>query len=99
MTTKTKVKGVVKKVVKKDNGALRQSLLLGLGLFDLTREKVEKYLSTLKKDLPAEERRKVADNFIKSVKANSKDLEQKTRTHLKKALDQLSAKVAPSKKK
>lgn len=98
MATKAK-KVTKKKVSKKDDGALRQSLLIGLGLFDLSREKVEKYISTLKKDLSAEDRKKAADNFLKSVKLNSKEIEVKTRTQLKKALDQLGDKVAPSKKK
>ena len=95
MATKTKTQ----KPAAKENGALKKSLLIGLGLFDLTRGRVEKYLSTLKKDLPAEERKKAADKFIKSIKTNSKDIETKTRTHLKKALDQLSSKVDPDKKK
>jgi polyhydroxyalkanoate synthesis regulator phasin len=99
MATKTKTKTVVKKAINKSEGALRQSLLLGLGLFDLSREKIEKYVATLQKDLPTEARKKAVDNFLKSVKSNSKDIEAKTRTHIKKTLDQLSAKVAKSKKK
>ncbi len=90
MPTKTKSK--------KSDTTLKQSLFIGLGLVDLTREKVEKYISGLKKDLPEKERRKAADDFIKSVKSNSKEMERSVRQHLKKTLDQMSSKVDPDKK-
>lgn len=77
------------------DGAVRQSLLVGLGLFDLSRAKVERYLAGLKKDLPAQARKKAADNFIKSIKSNSKKLEHSTRTQIKSALDAMSSKIDP----
>ncbi len=78
---------------------MRQSLLVGLGLLDLTVTKVEKYLSELKKDLPAKDRKQAAQEFIKSVKSNSQALEHSVRKSLKKSLDEMSAAVDPGKRR
>lgn len=83
----------------KANDAMRQSLLVGLGLLDLTVTKVEKYLSELKKDLPAKDRKQAAQEFIKSVKSNSQALEHSVRKSLKKSLDEMSAAVDPGKRR
>ncbi|KKT10083.1 MAG: hypothetical protein UV88_C0002G0030 [Parcubacteria group bacterium GW2011_GWA1_43_21] len=94
MNTITRIKR--HKAIKNDS-ALKQSLLIGLGLVDLTREKVEKYLSGLKKDLPENARKKAANDFVRSIKSNSKNLEHSTRKHIKSVLDQMSLTINPDK--
>jgi len=83
---------------RKNDSTVRQSLLIGLGLFDLSRAKVERYLSSLKKDLPAKDRKKAADAFITSIKSNSKTMEHSVRRNLTKALNQISSKIDPDRR-
>src|SRR3989338_2106387 len=71
--------------------ALSKALLLGFGLADVTKDKVEKFVREIKRDykVTPQESKKVVDQMFKAIDENRKDFEKFLRSQVKKVVNEL----------
>ena len=67
---------------------LTKAIQLGLGVADVTREQVEKFVKEVSKykEMNTKQGRRMVDKLLKEAKASKKKLEAKIDAHIKKAI-------------
>ena len=68
---------------------LKQALLLGLGVMDLTTTKAGEVVKAVKKDMNKEESKKAVDDFMKMFEKNRGEISKKLKEQLKKVAKEL----------
>lgn len=76
---------------KKSRDLLTQALLLGFGLMDVTKEKIEKSIKELKKgkNISGKEAEKVAKDFLDNVNKNKEEISKIIRKQIRRVVDEL----------
>lgn len=76
---------------KKSRDLLTQALLLGFGLMDVTKEKIEKIIKEFKKDknISGKEAEKVAKDFLNSLDENKEEVQKIIRKQIRRVVDEL----------
>ena len=76
---------------KKSRDLLTQALLLGFGLMDVTKEKIEKSIKELKKDrnISGKEAEKIAKDFLNSLDENKEEVQKIIRKQIRRVVDEL----------
>lgn len=68
---------------------LRQALLIGLGVMDLTATKAGEIVKAVKKDMNKEESKKAVNDFMASFEKNRAQIGKTIKEQLKKAVKEL----------
>ena len=68
---------------------MKQSLTLGLGLVDLTKEKLDKIVKELNKGISKHDKEKAVDELFKHARSAKNEAEKVLKAHVKKLLDNL----------
>ncbi len=86
-------------MAKKTKDILKQSLTLGLGLMDMTKDKLDKMVKELNKGISEKDKKQAVDHLVKHVKNARTEAEKVFRGQVKKVLDELGKLEKKSKKK
>jgi polyhydroxyalkanoate synthesis regulator phasin len=81
----------------KDKSVLKQSLTLGLGLMDLTKEKLDKMVKEINKGISEKDKKDAVEDLMKRARSARKETEKVLRAQVKKVMDEMKKK-APAKK-
>lgn len=81
----------------KDKSVLKQSLTLGLGLMDMTKEKLDKMVKELNKGISEKDKKDAVEQLMKRARSARKETERVIRAQVKKVMDEMKKK-APVKK-
>ena len=86
-----KRKAAKKKGKGKSRDVITEALLLGFGLMDVSREKMEKAVKELKKDrnITKSESRKAVDDFMDKVSDSREDMQEMLRKHVRNIVDEM----------
>ncbi|KKQ85959.1 MAG: hypothetical protein UT09_C0042G0001 [Parcubacteria group bacterium GW2011_GWF2_38_8] len=80
---------------KESKDIITQALLLGFGLMDITKEKIEKGIKELKKNrnIGKKETEKVAKDFLKNIDKNREEVKKIINKQVKRVIDELGLAV------
>ena len=81
----------------KNKSVLKQSLTLGLGLMDLTKEKLDKMVKELNKGISKKDKEDAVEQLVKRARSARKETEKVIRAQVKKVMDEMKKK-SPAKK-
>ncbi len=81
----------------KNKSVLKQSLTLGLGLMDLTKEKLDKMVKELNKGISKKDKEDAVEQLMKRARSARKETEKVIRAQVKKVMDEMKKK-SPAKK-
>lgn len=84
-------KPATSKSASKSKDIVRQALLLGFGLMDLSKEKVSKIVEDIKKDqdITKDEAHKAVDDLFANVEKNRKEVDETMRKHVSRMVIQM----------
>jgi polyhydroxyalkanoate synthesis regulator phasin len=82
----------------KKNLLMHETLVLGLALLDMTREKVEKVVSDATKGISEQDKKKAVDRLIKYARDSRKKAEEVVSKQIKRVLDEVGLEVKKKKK-
>jgi|GEM_PF-4641383 polyhydroxyalkanoate synthesis regulator phasin len=77
----------------KKNLLVRDTLVLGLGLMDMTRDKVDKLVSEVTKGISKQDKKKAVDHLFKYASDTRKKAKDAVLKQIKKALDELDSEL------
>ncbi|HEY4494202.1 MAG TPA: hypothetical protein VJB95_02105 [Candidatus Paceibacterota bacterium] len=80
------------------NILLHETLVLGLGLMDMTKEKVNKLVSDATKGISKNDKKKAVDKLFKYTRDTRKKAESLVKTQIKKVLDEVGLEIKRKKK-
>lgn len=66
-----------------------EPLALGLGLMDLTRDKLKKLVKDVQKDITEKDKKKAVDRMVKLARQTKTDAEKMIRGQIKRVIDEL----------
>ncbi len=71
----------------KNRDLVKKSLALGLGMMDLTRDKVEKMVKEIKKDITEKDKKQAVNELFKQAKLAKSQAEKVLKSQIKRILD------------
>ncbi len=82
----------------KEKSVLKQSLTLGLGLMDMTKEKLDKMVRELNKGISEKDKKDAVEQLMKRARSARAETEKVIRAQVKKVMDEMKKKAPAAKK-